>query len=337
MSQGHWRPIAAIGGVVLLLLAAGAVWAFLTQPTLEAPLARPAINLAECGYEEARQSTRDARQRRDSASPRRSERARRRDDHRVEAAEQEQANARECEERLHERADLEAQWAAATAAKNAANVAVSQWRWAYIEFAALLFTLGAAAWAAWETRRAADVARQAFEESERPLFFVTVSASPNAPGLPVRLDPDADDEDSYADTLDPRASTDSIRYVHLHNVGTRPAFGVSFKTVFGFGAGDERVRDESSGLAHFAPGERKREFTSYRSKTPILPRIESGERLLLTGFFVYDDALGIRRERGFQFEGKALAGIIAIFERDGIQWEQTTDPAANYDRRVEKD
>lgn len=132
------------------------------------------MSTAECGYEEARQAARDARQRRDNAPYGRSEFRLGRDVHRVEAAEQEQANARECEERLHEAADLDAQWAAATASRNAANIAYSQWRWAFLEFSALVLTIGAAAWAAWETRRSADIAREAFEEAERPLFFVSV-------------------------------------------------------------------------------------------------------------------------------------------------------------------
>lgn len=135
---------------------------------------RPELSLAECGYEEASQAARNARERRDRASYRRSGVSRARDDHRVEAAEKEQQNARDCEERLHDAADLEAQWAAATAAQNSSNIALSQWRWAYLEFAALVITIGAAIWAAWATQEANAQARKHFEEERRP--WIKVSA-----------------------------------------------------------------------------------------------------------------------------------------------------------------
>jgi hypothetical protein len=83
------------------------------------------------------------------------------------AAETGLADARRCEERSHESADLEAQWASAAAAANSAAIAEALFRWSVVEAVILCLAVGAAFWAAIEARRAANLADKSITQARQ--------------------------------------------------------------------------------------------------------------------------------------------------------------------------
>lgn len=166
------------------------------------------------------------------------------------------------------------------------------------------------------SREANNNARHAFEEAERPLFFVSIQ-------------PFSTKKEDREEMIQNNAE---MQYLIFHNVGTRAAFVRSLRTVIGF-AKSETIKDHTA-LAEIAANEKASPvFVSYKADN-FADRIHKGEQLLLTGTLIYEDALGIGRERGFQFVAKPFEGLWAYLY-SGFNWERATDPSVNYDRRID--
>jgi hypothetical protein len=88
-------------------------------------------------------------------------------------ARQKQEDARECEERLHDKADLLAQEWSATAASNSAEVGRALYGWAMAEMAFVIVALGVAYWAARATQESVIETRRIGEEQTKAYLATT--------------------------------------------------------------------------------------------------------------------------------------------------------------------
>ena len=158
MPKRGWSYLAAAGYVAIAVWATTAYSSQL-RPDLVAVPPRPTGDAASCKYEEARKSADEATERRDNPPAPLSKAARTKAAKEAEAAERQKQEARICEERANEAADLEAQWASATSTQNSAAISDAFFSWSSVEVLAILLAVGAAFWAAIEARRAANVAQ----------------------------------------------------------------------------------------------------------------------------------------------------------------------------------
>lgn len=196
----------------------------------------------------------------------------------------------------------------------------AQWKAADWTFWSAIISIGstiAALFGLFFVRESLRLSRHAFEEAERPLFFVSIQP----------LSTKKEDREAMIQ------NNAEMQYLIFHNVGTRAAFVRSLRTVIGF-AKSETVKDHTA-LTEIAANEKASPvLVSYKADN-FAERIQGGEQLRLTGTLIYEDALGVGRERGFQFVAKPFEGLWAYLY-SGFNWERSTDPSVNYDRRVER-
>lgn len=232
-------------------------------------------------------------------------------------------------EEWREESDLEAQWETALWTKMAAMLAGLGTVVAIVGVLFVRDTLNA-------TREANRVAQRAFEEAERPLFFVSV--------LPYRFEGFSGGTGDQGTTATAYAEADTRSFaqeIEFHNVGTRPAFVVSLQKLIGFHGELKDYRQSKLGLAEIAPGGKPTEFVTYsvhpRNGPSIRDRLLNGEDLYIFGTLTYDDAIGVRRERGFGFISHRHSGLFGfLLLGQEITWDRINDPEISYDRRVEK-
>lgn len=154
MIKRNLVSVASICIVVTVLFSALWLNAQRIRPNLVGVADRPTANTTECDFAGVKEAAEKSRSRYSDIEPYLSEAGREREASRVKVAEKLEAEARICEERLLNTADLEAQWAAANAAKNSSVVAAAHLQWAYFDSAVLILTLCAAvvaAVAAWQS------------------------------------------------------------------------------------------------------------------------------------------------------------------------------------------
>jgi hypothetical protein len=171
-------PNSSVGWLILsgaLGFIALATIAFISRPR-PLPYVTHTISLEQCGGEQARKATTEAKQRLEDPWLSQDTVIQQKAAHAVTAAEQRQKDAEACEERLHSKDDLAAQWRSAIAAQNSADVAGSLWLWAVVELVLLGGTFAAAVVAVREARRAADAVMNVdrawlLHESNELLFF----------------------------------------------------------------------------------------------------------------------------------------------------------------------
>lgn len=308
MSDGDWRPIIALGIVALLLFAPPAFQRFGSYQ------ARHAEERIQASQYDTGASRQHGEARCSTVTGQGSFTC---------SIEIEQASEADAYAKYDLRAQQEmAQWALGVLIATIAGVAVT--------LAGLVFIVAAYRLNREQLdiqRQAAQDAREAFEEAERPLFFISIRPRPSI----------SEGGQSYIDAEEEaRLITE---HVEIHNVGTRPAFGVALRLAVGFWeTADQEYSLITEGMAEFAVGERKSRFVFFRSEPPkggIEDRMAAGEIPHITGIFTYDDPLGIRRQRGFRFIAKEQTGILAYVL--GYEWERVNDPRFTFDRRIQKD
>lgn len=154
MPKRNWRRNVTPWRVVFVLagLAFFTALVFLSAPTPREYLAQSASSGAEeaCAYEQARNAAENAARAYDEARQRRSGVRERQIE--AEAAARRAENAKQCEERARNRADLDAQWRAAFAAENAYSMN-EKLRWlGIVEIGLLIATVTAAFMAVFDAR-----------------------------------------------------------------------------------------------------------------------------------------------------------------------------------------
>lgn len=313
MSDGDWRPVAALGGLIAFLFLSASYERFTEYQRQHV---QERISAAEDDAGASRHSgtatcTNVPRTNRMTCS-----------------FESEQANAPD----KHAEADLRAQqdmaeWAFGMLLVGFASLAVTAVGVFYVAE-----TLRQTREANVLVQKQSDAAQRAAEEAERPLFFVSINETawrPRPPGSGAFSAPPTD--------IDVEEREEIALHVDLRNVGTRPAFGVALDVVLGFLGADERwVVDvhEVAELGVKVPAGRFMTFKSERG--PILERMRNGELLRVGGRLLYDDVLGVRRERGFYFQAHERRGLAAYWSETPLDWIRIADDRFNYDRRVEK-
>ena len=177
MSRGPGRPNAPLrwsiilGGVALIV----AVLVWLSAPNPQRYLAGAASQSVEraCGYDQARRSAEQAAQAYDRARiDRAPTRAR---EVEANAAARRAEDAKQCEERARNRADLDAQWRSAFAAENTFDAAQKLRFLAIFEIALLVATVAAAFMALFDARKHSERELRAYMCDTNPHIIEHVS------------------------------------------------------------------------------------------------------------------------------------------------------------------
>lgn len=246
--------------------------------------------------------------------------------------------AREADFADTEQRDLCAQYVAA-AARKAADWAAAQTWIGFFGLLAVIVTLVLNYAATLAATEQSKIAKRAFEEAERPLFFVSATTD---------LPPEEADGFAYR-SFDAR--------LLFENVGTRPAIATELRLRLVRCPENESPPTPDSAIVRSWKNfweDAGREIPSGGKELGFAPASENyGGDLLVTealsalrvgpfsiyaiGLMKYEDALGIVRERGICLEAQRHGAIVeALDGHPSVFWTRTLGEAFNFDRRVEK-